>query len=630
MSFVARCLLLPILAMALPLSAQIQPFTEEAVSRGIVGITYFGHFTLPFGAGIAFNDLDGDGDADCVLTSEGIGRIRLFENDGTGNFIDRTLVTDWPPGYLYSGVSVADYDGDGDLDLYISAWDLPNLLMRNTGDFLFFDVGQEAGVDDSGQATSSVWGDYDGDGWLDLYVCNRTASEDNLENTTPNRLFHNEGNGTFTEVSEQFGVDDPWKTIEAAFFDHDLDGDLDLYVSNDKGNGIGTNENRLFENRAGILSEISEESGSNVHIDSMGLDFTDFDRDGDFDLYVTNVPSSGNRYMMNNNDGTYSLEDVSHGLFGGDSGWACLFWDFDNNGWSDLFVANNIANNYLFSNNGVFPVTDVAVEYNIHDAGYQAPGTFPGNTYCVAKADIDLDGDLDLLVQTWNEPLALYINHEGELRNWLRLKLRQPGPNIFSVGALVQIQHGIEYQRRMLKAGHGMKSSSEMVLHFGLDDVATVDRITVRWPDAEISVLENISANQVLVIDRDVTGAQLDCDRNLIPDSEQIAADPGLDANGDGLIDGCSSDFIRGDVNLDGAVDLSDAISALSHLFASVEAACYDSCDANDDGAIDISDPITLLGYLFGGDGPLPPPFNSCGGDPTVDSQRCSTLTSCS
>lgn len=631
----AQRLLLPILIIGCLcagtpiLSGQLLPFTDEAANRGIIGTTFFGHFTMPYGAGVALNDFDGDGDADCILTSEGTGRIRIFENDGSGNFIDRTGNSAWPIGYLYSGIAVADYDGDGDLDLYISGWDTPNALMRNVGDFTFFDVASEAGVDDLGQATSSVWGDYDGDGWLDLYLCNRTATQDNYENTTTNKLFRNEGNGTFTEVSEQFGVDDPWKSFEAAFYDHDLDGDLDLYLSNDKGNGFGTNGNRLFENREGVLVEISEESGSNVAIDSMGLDFADFDRDGDFDLYVTNVPPNGNRYMMNNDDGTYSLEAESHGILVGESGWACLFWDFDNNGWQDLYVANNVAENNLFFNDGSIPLVDVANECNIHDAGYQPPGAHPGNAYCVATADIDLDGDLDLLVQTWNEPLALYINHEGELRNWLRLKLRQPGPNLFSIGALVQVEHGTVIQRQMMKAGNGYKSSSELVLHFGLDDVTSVDRILVRWPDAKLSVLENIDANQELVIDRSITGAQLDCDRNFIADSEQIAANPGLDGNGDGLIDSCSSEFIRGDANLDNSVDLADAISVLSHLFGSNQLSCHDACDANDDGSVDISDPITLLDYLFGGLSALAPPFDICGGDPTLDSQRCSAITSC-
>jgi len=616
------------LGISLPNSVRSQaPFTEEAAARGVTGTVYYGQWTLPWGAGVALDDLDGDGDADCVLTVVGAsGAIRILENVGGGAFADRSSLSLLPIGLEYCGVSLADYDGDADLDLYLSAWYVPNVLLLNDGAFSFTDVTATAGVGDTGFGTGSCWADYDGDGHLDLYLCNRTASVEDPLDTTPNRLYRNLGDGTFQELGASFGLDDPWKTFQAQFFDHDLDGDQDLYLSTDKGNGLLTNHNRLFENQGGSFVEISVASGTAVAIDSMGLDTADFDSDGDFDIYVTNV-ASGNKYFRNDGDGTYTQLAASLGIASYLSGWACLFWDFDNDSWTDLYVANSVGPNRLYIHGGVFPAVDVAAYYQIHDAGYLPTPT--GSAYCAATADIDLDGDLDMLVQTWNEPLALYINHEGTARNHLRVIPRQPGPNRFAVGATVQIRAGALVRREQIRAGRGYKSSSELVAHFGLGTLSAVDEVLVRWPDGALTRVLGVAANQTITIDRQTAGELFDCDRDFVPDADQLAAGVPPDTDGDGDADLCAPYFRRGDAGMDGVLDIADAIAILAQLFGRAPQACPDASDGNDDGAIDIADPIVVLSHLFANGPALPAPWPLCGSDPSPDTLGCAETTLC-
>lgn len=467
-------------------------FTEEAVSRGINYFVVEGDWLSGFGCGVAFADLDNDGDPDVILTGRADGRIGIYENDGTGIFADRTLDTDIILPSTVSGVVAGDYDGDGLLDLYITNWSGPNLLLRNLGSLQFSDVASAAGVADDGAGQGAIFGDYDLDGWLDIYLPNRTYPLGSMD-VPPNRLYHNLGNGTFEEVAAAHGVDDRGASFQAAFVDYDLDGDPDLYVTNDK--GTKDFPNRLWKNVAGTFVEVTTESATGVIGDFMGLTIGDFDQNGFPDLYTTNVPT-GNALLLNAGDGTFVESAGVAGVLAYASGWGTHFLDYDNDGDEDLYVVNNIAPDMLFEFTGVFPAIDIAAVVGLADAGSSA--------FCSAVADIDGDGDLDILLQNLLEGIRLFVNNANDegnpARHWLKVKLVGLGGNRFAVGARVTIDIQGVLQSRQVLAGVSYKSSSSLLPHFGLGTANQVDSVTVTWPGGTTTIVENVAANQTLSI----------------------------------------------------------------------------------------------------------------------------------
>ncbi|MEY5061018.1 MAG: hypothetical protein RIS45_939, partial [Planctomycetota bacterium] len=261
-------------------------FTDEAVARGVAYVVTDGDFGVAqFGCGVALVDLDNDGDDDIVATGAANGQIALFRNDGAGNFTNATAGSGLPAVAKASGLVAGDYDGDGDLDLFLTRWLSPAILFRNEGNLLFANATASAlltGI--SGAGAGSSFGDYDGDGDLDLAVAMRTGTS---LNQMRNRLYRNNGNATFTEVGAALGVDDAWASFQCILQDLDRDGDCDLYVSNDKGQA-GNSWNRLFRNTGGAFAE-DLASGACISIDSMGVSAGDLDMNGHVDIYCTNV-----------------------------------------------------------------------------------------------------------------------------------------------------------------------------------------------------------------------------------------------------------------------------------------------------------------------------------------------------
>lgn len=469
-----------------------QPFTEEAVSRGVDYATPGGVSIERFGRGLAFVDLDGDGDPDIVLTGQGNDQVGVYENDGTGYFTDRSLANGIPLMDHPSGVVAFDYDGDGDLDLYFTRIDAPNVLARNEGNFLFTDVSVGAGVDDAGRGTGAAVGDYDGDGWLDLYVPNYTSTQ----NTAPDRLYHNLGNGTFLDVAGSLGVADPWRGWQAVFFDMDFDGDADLYVSNDKKVSTETTmRNRLYENIGGTFSDISASSGTDVNIYSMGIGIGDFDGNGLQDIYCTNLATEPNALLLNQGGGVFTPSSALAGVESFRTGWGAVFFDYDNNGIEDLYICNmngppvgSPGDNRLYTHNGTWPCTDLAPAETVDD---------PVDNFAVAVGDIDNDGDLDILVQANDANTRLYINHEGENRRWVKLDIVGQGNNRFAIGAHVGVRVGSVWRyREIIAGGNNFKSQNELIVHFGLDVALIIEETRVMWPGGDTRTLTNLATNR--------------------------------------------------------------------------------------------------------------------------------------
>ncbi|HPF40975.1 MAG TPA: CRTAC1 family protein [Phycisphaerae bacterium] len=465
------------------------PFLDESQSRGI---NYVVPLALPvpppFGHGLAFADLDSDGDPDLVTTGAENDLIGVFENTG-GSFVSHTATSGIPVAPGASSVVAFDFDGDSDLDLFISQWNYSNMLLRNDGGFSFTDVSAITHIAFTGPGTGNTIGDYDGDGWLDVFVSNYGAE---------NKLYRNMNGQAFEEVSHAVGVTGVFNTLQTAFFDMDMDGDKDIYVSNDQRNPSNVSEyNRLFENVNGVFTEISAQSGANIGLNSMNIGLADLDNNGFLDIYCTNwsIPNYGFFYpcylLMNNGNGTFTQQQQAAGVESFRFGWGAVFLDFDNNKTLDLYVCNQEGLNRFYVNKGFWPLVDEASDYNV---------ALAGDTRCVAVADVDADGDLDMAVQEFGANIHLFINQEGNERNWLKIRPVGLSPNRQSIGAVVRVRTEQLWQTHEIVAGSNFKVQNELVAQFGVDGDNEIDEVTVTWYDGATRTLTSLAVNQTHTI----------------------------------------------------------------------------------------------------------------------------------
>ena len=504
--------------------------------------------------GVAFFDYDNDGWADILLV--GGSRLeavrspasadcaqletRLYHNNRNGTFTDVTARSGLNPrpcrwGF---GVAVGDYDNDGHDDLYITYLD-GGALFHNNGDGSFMDVTAKAGVDNGGQwGTSAAFGDYDNDGHLDLYVANYVSLD--LNNLPPfgssvfcqyrgipvscgprglkgarDHLYHNNGDGTFTDVTEKMGIDpDSYYGLGVIWADFENHGCDDLYVADDSSASL------MYHNDCqGHLTEVGTQAGVAYSEDGreqagMGVDVADYDHDGWPDLAKTNFSDDANNLYHNDGTGEFTDEQAASG-FGPVSipflGFGLKFFDYDNDGWADIFVANGHVNPQVDQKAfGVSYAERYLLFHNLHgkfqEVGLQAGDAFLGKQVArgTAVADFNNNGGLDLLASRLGATPHL-LKNSSTRGHWIRIKTVGTRSNRDGYGARVEISAGGVAQEAEVRANCSYLSASDARVHFGLGEAAKVDTITVRWPSGAVDTVRNEAADQDLVV-REGTG----------------------------------------------------------------------------------------------------------------------------
>jgi enediyne biosynthesis protein E4 len=498
------------------------------------------------GGGVALFDYDNDGRLDVFLTngaklgdpmpdgkepdkSDPAFWNRLYRQTPDGTFVDVTEkagLTGMPQNRYGMGVAVGDYDNDGFADLYVTNYGA-NTLYHNNGDGTFTDVTERAGVAAGGWSASAGFLDYDNDGKLDLFVTryvvwgfqnNRYCGEkkpgsrsychpDNYEATT-NVLYHNNGDGTFTDVSGKAGIAGAHgKGLGVCFADYDGDGFVDIYVANDSVQSF------LFHNEGdGTFTEVGLLAGVGFNEDGktfagMGVDFADYDNDGRPDIVVTDL--SNERYMLFRQNADGSFRDVTNtsGLGGATlsfSGWSTRLFDYDGDGWKDLFVAQGhvmdtiekTAPNLKYLQPPLLLKNESGrfVRVNAGDVFEQA---WAGRG--AAFGDLDNDGDIDVVLSNVGQNAVVLRNEGGNRNNWLQIRTVGTKSNRDGIGSRVKVvsASGVS-QYFTVSPAVGYLSASDRRLTVGLGSDGVAALVEIRWPSGVVQKFENVKAGQML------------------------------------------------------------------------------------------------------------------------------------
>ena len=481
------------------------------------------------GPGVAFFDYNGDSWPDLYLlngswrddVSDNRSRAlrgklanALYRNNGDGTFTDVTESAGVGDKGYGMGASAADYDGDGDLDLYVLNYG-DNVFYRNNGDGTFTDVTKEAGLAEPLWSVSAPWLDYDRDGDLDLYIANYLEYDAGsfrdfyaaqaypgplAYKGQPDHLYRNNGDGSFTDVTEEVGMLTPdGRAMSALAADIDLDGDEDVYVANDAmSSALWLNDGAgKFADEALVQGLAFGEGGQGAS--SMGPAIGDVDRNGLLDVWI---PDMGYGTLLSQHEETLYADVTAQAnltlICGQYTGWGSGLVDFDNDGYLDIFVANGNAHHLyteedvLARNDGQGRFVDVA-----KTGGEYFQEKYVGRG--VAFADFDNDGDVDIVVANLNERVRLLRNDSVNQNHWLTV-VPLLGNGTVAIGARVSVTAS---SYRFVQPVHGVfgyLSASDPRPHFGLGSVASVDRVEILWPDGEVQELEDVAVDQILEV----------------------------------------------------------------------------------------------------------------------------------
>jgi len=519
-------------------------FTDITPASGI----HFDHTVSPgkkylyesIAGGVLLLDYDQDGWLDIYFTNSPSvdmalhgqkAKSALYRNNHDGTFTD---VTD-KAGVGYPcwamGGAVADYNNDGWPDMLITCQE-GTVLYRNNGDGTFTDVSKQAHLTDPRWTTGAAFGDYDGDGFVDLMVTRYVDFD--LKNLPPfgvgatchyrgipvqcgprgmkglgDSLYHNNGDGTFTDVSKAAGVDDSsgYYGLGVVWSDFNLDGRPDIYVANDSTPAY------LYRNDGnGKFTDVSLESGTAVSGDGaemagMGVSVCDYNHTGRFSITVTNFEDQYNSIFRNDGDMSFSDSANAAGVVKASTprlGWGTGCLDFDNDGWPDLLAVNG----HVYPQVDTLPVgakyrEPMLIFLNNQNSTFRDVSTEVGNAVTIPRpsrgtafGDLDNDGDIDVVVENIDGPPVILQNDGGNQKNWIAFELAGTKSNRSAIGALVKVTAGTMVQVDEVRSGGSYLSQNDFRLHFGLGEATKVDRVEIRWPSGLTETLQNLTVGR--------------------------------------------------------------------------------------------------------------------------------------
>lgn len=464
-------------------------FEEKASQLGLDNSSYG---TGILGGGISFYDFDNDGWDDLTLATEDGSSVRFFKNNQ--GLFEEVFFNISNDAHQIKTVQWVDINNNGQNDFFITFDNSANRLYKNLGNMVFEDITVSSGLFNNDHVSfGASWGDINNDGFLDVFITSR-----NVVNTAEyNLLFLNNGDETFTDITLSAGLElENYLSFCAAFFDYDKDGFQDIYIANDKYD----TSNLLYKNNGdNTFTNVSEVSGTDIMIDAMSTTIDDYNNDGWLDIYITNTPL-GNILYRNNGDGTFTdVADVSGTTF--DSvGWGAAFLDADNDGFKDLHVVGEVLNspNFISSafyhNNGDGTFT-IPTDSGIFDE--------ESRSFSNAIGDSNNDGFPDIAVLNFSpSDNQLWENNTPQSNNWLKVKLQGTESNRQGIGSWIEVAVGGDQQYNYTLLGEGFLGQNSASEFFGIGEANAIDYVKVTWLSGIVDYIENPDINdQILIIE---------------------------------------------------------------------------------------------------------------------------------
>ncbi|WP_339656566.1 VCBS repeat-containing protein [Flavobacterium frigidarium] len=555
-------------------------------------LNYFTYSYIYMGGGVATGDINNDGLIDVLFTGNQVSN-KLYLNKGNLKFEDITAKAGvGGDSRWYTGVTMADVNGDGFIDIYCSVagkfGPKNNELYMNNGDGTFTEKAKEYGIDDIGSSVQGTFFDYDKDGDLDLFVANYPPTRfnsltfayvqmmKNVKDNESGHLYRNDG-ATFTDVTAAAGVKNYGLSLSATVGDINNDGWPDIYVSND----FNSPDFMYINNQDGTFKETIKEATGHTSFYGMGVDIADFNNDGNLDIFQVDMDAKDNRrkkanmssmnpqlfwdvvdagfhvqYMHNCmqlntgmvENGIPQFENISRltGTSSTDWSWGPLFADFDNDGYKDLYITNGtrreVNNNDYFHSleNGKLETKDLLKKVNaipsekIDNFMYKNMGglkfeqfnkqwgiEYEGFSNGVAYADLDNDGDLEIITNNIDDYATIFENTSSKTKNYLTVKFKGSTKNSQGLGNRVYVKTDDNTQMQELTLSRGFQSSVAPELHFGVNKTKIIDEVKVVWSTGKVQILKNVKANQVLVLN----------EQDAVPNTVKVPVKPTLFMN---------------------------------------------------------------------------------------------------
>ncbi|MEM9022732.1 MAG: CRTAC1 family protein, partial [Bacteroidota bacterium] len=470
---------------AVPAVAQIQ-YNDVALNKGVEQT----HGNAQYGGGVSFYDFDGDGWDDLTFATEKNKQLYFFRNRG-GQF-ERVFLTGIENQAEAKQVIWVDYDADGDNDLLVTGNRSKTHLYQNDGTLTFTDVTVAAGIvsDPIMPTYGAAWADVDNDGWLDLHLSNYNDTQNVYTGTNyRDYLYHNNGDGTFTDITIAAGMADTVNQLAfcSGFLDYDKDGWVDLYNIQDM-----TYENVLYRNNGnGSFSDVSIATGTDLVICGMGIAAGDFNNTGYLDMYVSNA-TGGNKLLRNDGNGGFTemADSAGVGFYG--IGWAVNFLDADNDRDLDIYATGSFPGT-LFNSSAFYENTGNGQFTEHNGSGFEGDTL---RSYSNAIGDFNQDGRPDIVVNNiLNINANLWENHCAA-GNWVKLDLEGTQSNLLGIGSWIEVYTAAGVYYRYTQCGSGYLGQNSQYEILGLGTATAADSIIIRWPSGTVDVLVNVQANQ--------------------------------------------------------------------------------------------------------------------------------------